>query len=127
MTRLESVFTDQIAAPRGHYSQAITAGGLVFVSGQLPFAADGTALEGAAVEDQARACLANLQAIVEAAGSSMQQIARVTVYVSDVALWPQVNQVYAEVFGDHRPARTVVPSGKLHFDFDVEIDAIAVL
>jgi reactive intermediate/imine deaminase len=127
MAELSRISTDRIAAPRGHYSQATRSGGLLFVSGQLPFRPDGTPLQGATVEEQTRTCLANLRAIVEAGGSAMDRIARVTVYVSDVALWPRVNETYAEVFGDHRPARTVVPSGKLHHGFDVEIDAIAIV
>jgi len=100
-------------------------GGLVFVSGQLPVdPASGAVLSGTAGE-QARAALANLAAILAAAGSGLDRVLRVTVYVSDIASWAEVNATYAEVFGDHRPARTVVPTRDLHYGCLVEVDAIA--
>lgn len=120
------VSTDRAPRPAGHYSQAVVHAGLVYVAGQLPIRPDGTRVNGP-VREQALQALANLSAILEAAGSGLGLVLRTTVYVPDVALWPEVNAAYAECFGDHRPARTVVPSRDLHHGVLVEVDAIAAL
>lgn len=127
-----AVYTPDAPRPAGHYSQAIVHRGVVYVSGQLPIdAASGPRPPEAplsSVPEQTRRTLENLRAVLLAAGSSPSQILRCTVYVSDVNLWPQVNQAYAEFFSAHGalpPARTVVPCGPLHFGYQVEIDAIA--
>mgnify|MGYP000081333418 FL=1 len=67
----------------------------------------------------------NLDAILKKASSDRDHVLKVTVYVSDIALWGRVNAVYARFFGDHRPARAVVPTRELHFGFQIEIEAIA--
>ena len=112
-------------APAGHYSQAIVHKGLVFVSGQLAVdAATGRKIAGT-VEEQTRIALENVAAILRAAGSDITRVLKTTVYISDIELWGRVNEVYAEFFGDHRPARAVVPTRDLHFGFKVEIEAVA--
>jgi 2-iminobutanoate/2-iminopropanoate deaminase len=122
---MEPVFTKEAPVPAGHYAQGIVHGGLVYVSGQLPIdPATGEKILGP-VEAQARRAFGNLQAVLEAAGSRKELVLRTTVYVPDVGLWPAVNAVYAEFFGDHRPARTVVPTSALHYGFLVEVDAVA--
>ena len=68
---------------------------------------------------------AGVNAVLRAAGSSREQVLRVTVYLSDISYWGQVNAVYAEFFGAHRPARTMVPVGKLHHGYEVGMDAVA--
>jgi 2-iminobutanoate/2-iminopropanoate deaminase len=99
---------------------------VVYVAGQLPIDPATGLRELGDVEAQARQVLANLRAVLDAAGSSLQQVLRTTVYVRDITLWDRVNEVYSQIFGDHFPARTVVPTGPLHHGFLVEIDAIAV-
>lgn len=127
MSELAPVHTAAAPTPAGHYSQAIVHAGVVYVSGQLPLdPGSGTPLRGDAGA-QTRAALANLGAILAAAGSSLARVVRTTVYVSDIRLWGEVNAAYAQVFGEHRPARTVVPTGNLHHGCLVEIDAIAVV
>jgi len=121
---MEIVFTDKAAKPGGHYSQAIVHNGLVFVAGQLPVTPAGEKITGP-IEEQAEQALKNLGAILEAAGSGLENVLKVTVYVSDIGLWGRVNDVYARFFGDHRPARAVVPSRDLHHGFLVEIEAVA--
>ena len=117
--------TPDAPKPGGHYSQAVVHGDLVFVAGQLPIdPATGKPVLGS-VEEQTRLTLKNVEAILRAAGSSLDRTLRATVYVSDVSHWPKVNAVYGEVFGAHRPARTVVPTGPLHHGVAVEIDVIA--
>lgn len=123
---MKFITTDKAPAPGGHYSQAVEAGGFLFVSGQLPLDPATGKLVSGSVEDEARSALANLRHTLEAGGCVLSDVAKVTVYISDVAYWPNVNRVYAEFFGNHRPARAVVPCGALHYGAKIEIDAIAV-
>jgi len=122
---METITTSGAPAPAGHYSQAVVHEGLVFVSGQLPLDPVTRAPNSGPVEEQTELVLRNLAAILEAAGSGIDMILRTTVYVSDIALWGRLNAAYAAFFGDHRPARSVVPTRELHFGCLVEIDAIA--
>jgi reactive intermediate/imine deaminase len=115
-----------MAAPGGHYSHAVTAGGFVFVSGQLPIAPDGTRLNEAPFEAQAKQVLANVAAALEGAGSSIAKLTQVRVYVTDIAAWPAFNAMYAAWAGAARPARCVVPVPQLHYGFKIEIEAVAV-
>lgn len=114
-----------LAPPRGHYSHAVRAAGLVFVSGELPVAADGRLLNDASFEEQARQVLANVGAALRAAGSSVDKLVQVRVYVTDVEQWPAFNAIYAAWCGDARPARVVVPVPQLHYGFQVEVEATA--
>lgn len=122
---LQSILTDKAPIPAGHYSQAIIHQGVVYIAGQLPIRPGQKEHLVGSIDEQTRQTLANLDAILVAAGSSREQVLRVTVYVSDVKHWPVVNGVYAEFFGNHRPARTVVPVSKLHYGYEIELDAIA--
>ena len=122
---MHAIATPNAPGAGGHYSQAIVHGGLVYVAGQLPIVPGDPARRLEGFEAQARQVLANVMAIVEAAGSSRELILRATVYVSDIAHWPDFNRIYAEVLGGHRPARTVVPVPVLHHGYLVEMDAIA--
>jgi 2-iminobutanoate/2-iminopropanoate deaminase len=118
---------DTLAAPGGHYSHAVVAGGLVFVSGQLPITPEGKKLNEATFEVQARQVLANVAAALTAAGSDIAQLVQVRVYVTDIGHWPAFNQLYAAWAGDSRPARAVVPVPLLHHGFLIEIEAVAAL
>ena len=124
---MKAVSTEAAPVARGHYSQAIVHRGLVYVAGQLPIDPHDPDKRLADFESQARRVIENVIAIVEAAGSSRERILRATVYIADVAHWPAFNKVYAEMLGDHRPARTVVPVPHLHYGYLVEMDAIAAL
>lgn len=122
---IESIATDGAPAPGGHYAQATAFGGLLFVAGQLPVRPDGGDQADAPFEAQARQALANLLAIVRAGGSAPERVLKVNVYIVGIEHWPAFNRVYAEAFGDARPARAVVPVPKLHHGYLVEVDAIA--
>jgi 2-iminobutanoate/2-iminopropanoate deaminase len=124
---MKSTYTENAPAPGGHYSQAIVHNGLVYVSGQLPIDPKTGEKQTGAIEEQTRLVFQNLSAILEASGSSLEQVLKVTVYISDISLWGKVNEVYAEIFGDHRPARAIVPTRDLHFGFKIEVDAIAAI
>lgn len=117
--------TDKAPLPGGHYSQAIVHNGLVYVSGQLPIDPQTGEKQTGSIEEQTNLVLQNLSAILDASGSSLNQVLKVTVYISDISLWGKVNEVYAEIFGDHRPARAIVPTRDLHFGFKIEVDAVA--
>jgi 2-iminobutanoate/2-iminopropanoate deaminase len=124
---MEVVSTRGAPQPAGHYSQAIIHEGCVYVSGQLPINPENGEKVLGPVEDQARQVLKNLSEILKASGSHISQTLKVTVYISDIELWDKVNAVYAEFFGNHRPARSVVPTKELHFGFKIEIDAIGAI
>ncbi|NNK47885.1 MAG: RidA family protein [Gemmatimonadetes bacterium] len=121
------ISTADAPSPAGHYSQAIVYGDTVYVSGQL--AVDPVTGEKGmgSIEEQTRLTLRNVEQVLLSAGSDLSHVIKTTVYVSDIELWGGVNQAYAEVFGDHRPARAVVPSRDLHYGCLVEIEAIAAL
>ncbi|MDH6590259.1 enamine deaminase RidA (YjgF/YER057c/UK114 family) [Variovorax sp. TBS-050B] len=114
-----------LARPGGHYSHAAVGGGLVFIAGQLPITPEGERLVEAAFEVQAAQMLANMQAALLAAGSGIDRLLQVRVYLDDVANWPAFDRIYAQWAGPSRPARTIVPTGPLHFGFKVEMDAMA--
>ena len=116
-----------LAAPGGHYSHAVVAGGLVFVSGQLPIAADGSRLGGAPFEVQARQVLRNVELALQAAGSGVGRLVQVRVFLDDIANWPAFDALYAAWAGAARPARAVVPSGALHFGLAVVVEAVALV
>jgi 2-iminobutanoate/2-iminopropanoate deaminase len=110
---------------KAHYSPAIVHDGIVYVSGQLPMDPEkGRPVEGG-IEEHTRAALQSLSQVLEAAGSSKEKVLRTTAYIPDVTLWGKVNEIYAEFFGKHRPARTIVPTTELHYGCLIEIDAVA--
>ena len=113
-----------MAAPGGHYSHAVTGGGLVFVSGQLPIKPDGTRLNDAPFAQQARQVLDNVALALAAGGGSVAKLLQVRVYVTDIADWPEFNALYARWAGAARPARAVVPVPALHYGFKIEMEAV---
>ncbi|MBU1247548.1 MAG: RidA family protein [Proteobacteria bacterium] len=121
---MDFISSRNVPPPAGHYSQAVRHAGLVFVSGMLPITAIGEKIRGSMAE-QTRQVLQNIEAVLRAAESSVEQVIKVTVYVSDIKYWDEVNSVYAEFFGAHRPARAVVPTRDLHFGLGVEMDVVA--
>jgi len=116
-----------LAPPGGHYSHAVVAAGLVFISGQLPITPSGEKLNQSSFEDQARQVLANVQAALEAAGSNVAQLVQVRVYVTDMEQWPVFNRIYQPWAGAAPPARAVVPVPLLHHGFAIEVEAVAAL
>ncbi|CAM3735555.1 Enamine deaminase RidA [Bordetella sputigena] len=123
---IERIQTPEAPLPAGHYSQAIKANGFVFVSGQLPYAPGGQRILPDGIAAQARQCLENVRAILEAAGTSLDQLVSVQIFIPDVSLWGEVNAVYESVMGNARPARTVVPTTALHYGALIEVNAVAV-
>ena len=111
--------------PKGHYSPGFEHNGLIFVSGQLPMDLKTREPFTGAIEGQTELALLNVEAVLKEAGSDLNHVLQMTIYVSDMELWSKVNETYANVMGEHRPARAIVPVKDLHFDTKIEIQAIA--
>jgi 2-iminobutanoate/2-iminopropanoate deaminase len=124
MTR-ESVLTLDAPRPLGPYSQGLTAGGFVFVAGQLPLDPSGALVGEGDIRAQTRAVLANLGAILLAAGSSLDKVVKTTVFLADLDDAPGMNEAYAATFGAPYPARSTVEAGRLPPGMLIEIDCIA--
>lgn len=121
---MKIISTGEAPAAIGPYSQAIVAGGFVFVSGQIPLTADGVLVEGG-VEDQAEQVLKNLRMILVAAGSGLERVVKATVFIKDMNDFPKVNEIYGRFFGDHKPARATVEVSRLPKDVLIEIECVA--
>jgi 2-iminobutanoate/2-iminopropanoate deaminase len=111
--------------PLGHYSQSIVHNDTVYVSGQLPIDPENPGKRFNSIKDQTTQVLKNIEAILKSVGSDKNNILKATLYICDMDLFQQVNQAYASFFGEHKPARAVVPINDLPKGFLIEIDAIA--
>jgi len=123
---IKTVLTNEAPVPGGHYSQAVVYNGMVFVAGQLAIKPTGERILDS-IEAQTEQAMANLAAILQAAGSDLSRVLKVTIFIADIDLWGAVNQVYARLMGEHRPARAIVPVKDLHYGFLIEIEAVAAL
>lgn len=121
------IATEDAPAPGGHYSQGVVHHGLVYVSGQLPIDPLSGAVLDAGVEEQAERTLRNVEAILLEAGSSLDQVLSLTIFVIDRSDWEGVNSVCERMFGAHRPARAVVGGAALKPGCRVEIMAIGAI
>ena len=124
---MRKIQLDDAPSPKGHYSPAVVHNGLIFVSGQLPRDAVSGEVETGAIEAQTELALRNVEQILLAAGSDLNHVLQMTIYVSEMELWDKVNEVYARILGEHKPARAIVPVKDLHFDTKIEIQAIAAI
>ncbi len=123
---MESVATNNAPQAIGPYSQAIITGNLIFCSGQIPLDPATMEIVGETITEQTNRVFQNLAGLLEAAGSSLGQVVKTTVYLKDMSEFAAMNEEYARHFGDHRPARAAVEVARLPKDVRVEIDAIAV-
>lgn len=121
---VKPVYPEGSVKSKAHYSPGIIHNGVVYVSGQLPLDANGAAQLGS-IEDQTRLCMKNLENILKAAGSDLNHVMKVNVFIADIANWAKFNETYASIMGEHRPARIVVPCGILNRGCSIEIDCIA--
>lgn len=118
------VATDKAPAAFGPYAQAVSVNGMVYTSGQIPVTTDGLLIEGT-IEEQTNQVFANLSAVLEEANSSLDQVVKATVFLTDMNDFAAVNDIYAKHFGAHTPARSCVQVGRLPKDAEVEIEVIA--
>jgi len=124
---IKIIQTSNAALPGGHYVQATEYNGVVYISGQLPVNPDGSHTFTESFEIQVKQALSNLLAILNAAGSSYEDLLKITVYIAGVEHWPAFNRLYAEALGNVKPARAIVPVPELHYGYLIEIDAVAVV
>lgn len=124
---LKVIHTDKAPAAVGPYSQAVAAGNILFVSGQIPMnPATGELVKGS-IEDETRQCLENAKAILAEAGTSLEKVIKATVFIKDMDQFGKINGVYAEYFNTHKPARACVEVARLPMDVNVEIEMIAMV
>jgi 2-iminobutanoate/2-iminopropanoate deaminase len=122
---MESVATPRAPAAIGPYSQAIIANGFIYTAGQIALdPATGQVVEGG-ISEQTTRVMANLKAVLEAAGSSFTQVIKTTVFLVDMADFAEMNAVYSKAFGDHKPARSTVAVSGLPRGVRVEIEVVA--
>ena len=122
---MESIKTDRAPQAIGPYSQAIRANGFIFASGQIPLDPVTMQIVEGGIEEQTRQVLDNLQAVLEAAGSSLDSVVKTTVYLADMGEFAAMNEIYAKYFSGAKPARATVQVARLPRDVRVEIDLVA--
>ena len=122
---MQSIQTAEAPLPAGHYSQAIVHNGFVFVAGQLTIVPGQKEHRPGTVQQQTEQTLRNIEAILKAAGSGLDRAVSMTIYVSDIEHWSEVNMTYIRVMGANKPARAVVPVKDLHYGYALEISCIA--
>ncbi|MHA1125449.1 MAG: RidA family protein [Candidatus Heimdallarchaeota archaeon] len=125
MPEKKIISTDKAPAAIGPYSQGTIAGNLIFVSGQIPFDAEAGKMVEGSITDQTEQSLKNVKAVVEAAGATLADVVKCTVFLKDMDTFGEMNKKYAEFFTENPPARAAVEVARLPKDVGVEIEAIA--
>ena len=124
---MKFIQSDKAPSPGGHYSQGVCVGKLLFISGQLAVDAATGEKKLGNIAEQTTQVLYNMEQVALAAGADRNQVVKTNIYISDISLWSQVNSIYTEFFGAHRPARAIIPCGELHHGFLIELEAIVEL
>ena len=122
---MEIIATEKAPAALGPYSQAIRANGMIYCSGQIPINPATGAIEAQTIEEQTAQAITNLKNVLEKAGSSLAKVVKTTVFIKNMNDFAALNKVYAELFGDTKPARSCVEVARLPKDVLVEIECIA--
>ncbi len=124
---IETISTASAPAALGPYSQALKAGGFVWCSGQIPIDPATNTITAQTIEEQTRQAITNLKSVLEAAGTSLKNVVKTTVFIKDMNDFAALNKVYAEMFGETKPARSCVEVARLPKDVKVEIECVAAL
>ena len=124
MATLKRVETSNAPAAIGPYSQGIIVNGMLYTAGQIPLDPQGEMVSGG-ITEQTHQVMKNLTAILEAAGGTLQNVVKTTVFLHDMGDFADMNKVYAEYFGEHKPARSTVQAARLPRDVKVEIEVVA--
>lgn len=127
MSQLQSIHTDQAPKAVGAYSQAVQHQNILYTSGQIGLNPQSGQMVGDDVASQAKQVVANLSAVIEAAGGTLNQVIKVTIFLENMADFPVVNQIYADWLGEHRPARSTVAVAALPLAAKVEMDCIVAI
>ncbi len=123
----KAIFTKNAPAAVGPYSQAMRAGDMLFVSGQIPYVPSTMKLVSEDIKEQTRQSLENVKAILEEAGASLNDVVKAGVFIKDMNEFGAINEVYSEYFSENKPARACVEVARLPLDVRVEIEVIAYL
>jgi 2-iminobutanoate/2-iminopropanoate deaminase len=123
---MEIIETLNMPKSNGHYSQCIQHNGILYLSGQLPIDPATKAIP-ESIEEQTDMALEKVKLILNEAGSSIEKVLQMRIYISDIALWDKVNERYSAFFKDHKPVRSVIPTRDLHFGCLIEVEATAVI
>ncbi len=123
----ETISTENAPGAIGPYSQAVKTGNMVFCSGQIPIDPNTGEFVSSDVAEQTRQVLINLTAVLEAAGTGLNNVVKTTVFLADMNDFTAMNEIYAEFFSENKPARATVQAARLPRDARVEIDCIAVV
>lgn len=123
----ETISTEKAPGAIGPYSQAVKAGNMVFCSGQIPIDPTTGEFVSNNVAEQTHQVLTNLSAVLEAAGTSLNNVVKTTVFLADMDDFTAMNEIYAKFFNDNEPARATVQAARLPRDARVEIDCIAII
>ncbi len=122
---MQIVETNNAPLPAGHYSQAVVVNGLVFVAGILPVVPNSDRYIPDGIAAQAHQALDNLRAVLRAANSDLDRLVSVQLFIPSIESWGAINEVYRDALGAHKPARTVIPCGPLHYGALIEVNAVA--
>lgn len=121
---MKAIHTPGMPKVKGHYSPVMEHNGILYLSGQIPSDPQtGNIPEG--IDAQTELVFSKIRLLLEESGSGLSKVIQVRIYLSDISFWDRVNALYSEIFGDHKPARCVVPVGKLHYGALIEVEAIA--
>ena len=124
---MEQIHTDSAPQAIGPYSQAIKANGLVFLSGQIPLDPAKMQIVEGGIQEQTEQVFQNIKAVLEAAGTSLGKVVKTTVFLSDMNDFSAMNEIYAQHFGENRPARSTIQAARLPRDVRVEIEVVALV
>ena len=122
---MEKIIPHYATENKGHYTPGILSNGMLYISGQLSIDPDTRQVPEGGMAEHARIALSNVERVLKAGGLCRTDIVQCRVYISDIEEWDTFNKIYAEFFGEHKPARIVLPVGKLHYGCLVEIEAVA--
>lgn len=123
---MKIITSDNLPTPNGHYSQCIEHNGILYLSGQLPINPVTKEISGE-ITGQTKQVFDNIETILSEAGSSLDKIIQVRIYISDIQLWDEINELYSGIFWNHRPVRSILPVNQLHFNCLLEVEVLAIL
>ncbi len=123
----ETIFTETAPSPVGPYSQAVRAGGWLYLSGQLPIAPETNQVISGTIEEQTELAFNNAKKVLEAAGASLENVVKVTLYLANMDDFAKVNEVYSGFFQIKPPARCAIEAARLPKDVSLEVDMVAYL
>jgi reactive intermediate/imine deaminase len=122
MMYIETIYSKTSSA---HYSPAVEHNGILYISGQLSINPENGRVPEGGITTETRQALKNLETVLKAAGAERTDVIQCRIYTTDVSYWDDINTLYAEFFGTHKPARAIVPTTGLHYGCLIEIEAIA--